>query len=437
MKVLIRVFIGRMSFAIASLILYSSFHLILTDCKASDFSRKDRQNEIIPITLSSDVQFSYLLIQKKCFPIFNKDGVKKCTSVIEYPLPWPSGNIADTHEFTYNSKGGKVFWVTGDTHDAIARVQLNGKSKFFAMPEGSIPHGVVFDRKNNLWVTLQGLGFIVRVNKYGEIVEWVDIHFKVPGTNEIINPRPHGLCLSSDGKALWFTGREGNTVGTIFLKDRSVKQFELPTPNSFPIYISPGPNDTIWCTELLGNNIVRITKEGQITEFAIPTPNSRPIGIVESPNKDVMWFSEESGHNVASITLEGNIIEYPVPKIQQNMLLASLTFDKKGNLWTQSYVSRENPIPEGFDYIIKIDRDIQYVSLRVDFLVPITYYQVPSTQTVFHRIRQGPDKNIWFTELALDGIGKVFTKHSCSNNSRKQKDLLKEKKQRQDLLQES
>jgi virginiamycin B lyase len=38
-----------------------------------------------------------------------------------------------------------------------------------------------------------------------------------------------------------------------------------------------------------------------------------------------------------------------------------------------------------------------------------TYYEVPTRKTVMHRIIQGPDKNMWFTELKSDCVGKVLT----------------------------
>jgi virginiamycin B lyase len=40
--------------------------------------------------------------------------------------------------------------------------------------------------------------------------------------------------------------------------------------------------------------------------------------------------------------------------------------------------------------------------------VPMTFYKVPSTQTVMHRIVQGPDGNMWFTELGVNKVGKVI-----------------------------
>jgi virginiamycin B lyase len=34
-------------------------------------------------------------------------------------------------------------------------------------------------------------------------------------------------------------------------------------------------------------------------------------------------------------------------------------------------------------------------------------YKVPTQKTVMHRIIQGPDKNMWFTELKSDRVGRV------------------------------
>ena len=40
--------------------------------------------------------------------------------------------------------------------------------------------------------------------------------------------------------------------------------------------------------------------------------------------------------------------------------------------------------------------------------VPITFFKVPSTQTVMHSILQGPDGNIWYTKLAVNKVGKLL-----------------------------
>jgi virginiamycin B lyase len=97
---------------------------------------------------------------------------------------------------------------------------------------------------------------------------------------------------------------------------------------------------------------------------------------------------------------------------QPNMILAGLAFDSDRNLWVQQYVDQNNPTPAnpspaGGDYVIRIDKSILTTSPADISRVPMTYYKVPSTQTVMHRILQGPDGNIWFTELGVNKVGKV------------------------------
>ncbi|HYR28992.1 MAG TPA: hypothetical protein VEU30_11040, partial [Thermoanaerobaculia bacterium] len=196
-------------------------------------------------------------------------------------------------------------------------------------------------------------------------------------------------------------------------QDGKMTTYPLATVGSVPIYVRLGGNGTMWATELVGNAIARITSDGTVTEFPIPTRNSRPIAIVPEPGSKAMWFSEEAGNRIARITPDGKITEYQLPMTQANVILAGLAFDRDGHLWVQQYVDQNaptpaNPSPSGSDFIIKIDRSIITTAPEDMHRVPITYYRVPSTQTVMHRILQGPDGNIWFTELGVNKVGKLI-----------------------------
>ena len=61
------------------------------------------------------------------------------------------------------------------------------------------------------------------------------------------------------------------------------------------------------------------------------------------------------------------------------------------------------------DHVIKIDKAIATAPAGDLSGVPITYYRTPSHDTVMHRIKQGPDGNIWFTELNTDKLGRLTT----------------------------
>ena len=352
--------------------------------------------------------------------------------VTEFPLAWPTGE-ASTHELTYNRAapaGSQVFWVTGQTHNALARVTLDGTSTFFQLPDGppggNGPHGIVFDSAGNLWVTLEFAGQIAQIDQStGAILRIIDVTLHSAGAAAPINTHPHGLGLAPDGQTLWFTGKASGTVGRIqFASDgtATVAHFALPTVGSVPIYIVAGPDKAMWCTELVGNQIARITQDGIVTEYSIPTYNSRPIAITPGPDGASMWFSEEAGNKVGRIALNpstwevASLAEFSVPMLHPNTILAALAFDSAGNLWTQAYVNPNAPYPAGADAIVMLDASIQSAPasgvtslIQVGDLsnVPVSFYEVPTLDTVMHRITQGPDGAIWFTELHADKLGRL------------------------------
>ena len=261
-------------------------------------------------------------------------------------------------------------------------------------------------------MTLEFAGQVVQVDQAtGQILKTIDVSLHSTGSPAPINTHPHGLGVAPDGVTLWFTGKATGTVGRI-AADGTVTHFALPTVGSVPIYIAAGPDGNMWCTELVGNQVARITPSGVVTEYPIPTPNSRPIGVTPGPDGHSMWFSEEAGNKIGRIdTGTGALVEYPVPLLHANTILASLAFDTTGNLWTQAYVNQNNPYPAGTDAIVKIDAVITLAPASGPTgdlsAVPVTYYEVPTQDTVMHRITQGPDGNIWFTELAADKLGRL------------------------------
>jgi virginiamycin B lyase len=151
-----------------------------------------------------------------------------------------------------------------------------------------------------------------------------------------------------------------------------------------------------------------VTPEGVVTEFAIPTFNSRPIAIVPGPDGN-MWFTEEAGSKVGRVGRDGRITEFAVPKTQPNAILAGLAFDREGNLWVQQYVDHNHPAPAGRDHLVRIDRaSLTAVPSRLS-RTHFTFYPVPTRDTVMHRVILGPDGRLWFTEMNADKVGRLTT----------------------------
>lgn len=328
-------------------------------------------------------------------------------SIVEYDLKW-TGAQHSTHELAFDPHDGAV-WVTGQNMYQVARVGTDGAVHHCTMPKNSGPHGIDFDPQGRLWVSLEFAGEIVRVGETTrpdgkcDIQQTIDVKLKVPGMAEPLNPSPHGITI--DG-TLWFTGKQIATAGVV--RGSEILNFPLATVGAVPIYLAEGPDKNIWGTELVGNKILRVSPAGAVSEFPIPTPNSRPIAIVPGPDGHSMWFSEEAGDNLARIDMDGKITEYPIPRAGMNVILAGLAFDRDGNLWTQMYAAQPNYFDD-VDHMVKLDKSVQQAPTGDLSRVPITYYRVPTKNTVMHRIKQGPDGDMWFTELNTDKLGRLFT----------------------------
>jgi virginiamycin B lyase len=338
--------------------------------------------------------------------------------VTEYHLNYPSNPTSgSTHEIVDDPANDNSYWITGMSMDYVVHYYGNtNTAQYFAMPMGSMPHGIVFDPRGDLWVSLEYAGQVVKLDQAtGAILVSVDVNIQASPSSPVpLNPHPHAIAIGADGVTIWFTGKNTSTVGKInpvngvITSASTVTHYNLPTVAATPIYLELGTDGNIWGTELTGNNIFRVTPTGTVTEFAIPTYNSRPIAIKVGPAGDpYLWFTEEAGNNIGKISYSGVIEEFPVPKSQSNSILAGFAFDAQGNLWTQSYVNQNNLPPTGPDYIVRMGNTILNAPNGDISSVLVTRYQAESEGTVFHRIILGDDGDMWFTELALNNIGKV------------------------------
>src|SRR5439155_24402895 len=93
---------------------------------------------------------------------------------------------------------------------------------------------------------------------------------------------------------------------------QSIREFTVPTANSWPVSITAGSDGNLWFTESLGNNIGQITPLGVITEYPVPTANSSPGFITAGPEGN-LWFTEILGNNIRRVTPTGSITEFAIP----------------------------------------------------------------------------------------------------------------------------
>ena len=191
-------------------------------------------------------------------------------------------------------------------------------------------------------------------------------------------------------------------VGKISADGKAVN-FALATPDALPIYIAAGPDGNMWFTELTGNNIGRVTAAGDVKEFEILTKAASDCNRARSVRRRDVVFRR--GRQQASrASTWGNITEFPVPKRRPTRSLRDLLSTPKEILWVQQYVDQNNPEPARPDHIIKIGKSILKAA-RADKLLSRLRRADPQDRDAPHH--QGPDKNMWFTELKSDRVGRV------------------------------
>ena len=281
-----------------------------------------------------------------------------------------------------------------------------------------------------------------------------------------INTRQHGFCFDAECENIWFTGKLTNTVGRIGIDGatESLQHFQLPTLGAVPIYVALGPDKNVWGTCLANSIVFRVTtgKNPVVDEMTINklAKDHRPIAIKPDPRDDsqFMWFSNEAGHSICRLDTKAFekevsalstkdktgkcqcsvgcktvyvgsnfvarvITEFPVPKINRNMKLAGIAISEEGIIWTQSYMDpAENLIENLPDYILRLrfnehdptsthnKKPGARISPVVNMTgIPIDYFELPTKNTVLHRIALAPDEEetVWFTELQSDRLGTI------------------------------
>jgi virginiamycin B lyase len=292
-------------------------------------------------------------------------------TIHEFDLPDKAGS---THELALGPDGD--VWVTQQTQAKLVRVTPTGALRFYSLPAGSGPHGIAFDRRGHLWITLEFRDAIAELSRSGHILHEYSI--------SQAGAHPHGLAIARDG-SVWWTGKMGNVIGRLNPRTGTMRLFRLPHPDSTPIYIAQGC-DGMYFTELTGSRIGRITSKGRITEYPTPTPDARPIAV--APRDCRVWFSEETGHHFGVLAPKtGRMIEYPLPGRDDE--LASLAFDGSGRLWLE-FVSP--------DAIGLVEPNLS-----------VKEFPLPTQHALLHRIILGPGGNMWFTELHSDKVGYITT----------------------------
>ncbi len=234
-----------------------------------------------------------------------------------------------------------------------------------------------------------------------------------------------------------------SNVAATFAPTPTFYQFSIPVAANRPQWIAQGSDGNMWFTENPGGKVARITPAGVVTEFTVPTANAQPQMIVGASDGN-LWFTEFSTtpppgtSKVAKVTTTGTFTEFGTlfaPPPPDNPL--GLVDRGDGNIWyvangssrvgfqgISSGVAGETSIPTAnsgpFGIATAPDNNLYYTESAVDKIGRIANLFTAQSEisltagTVPEAIVRGPDGNLWFTENGVGKIGRLSPNSSFS-----------------------
>jgi streptogramin lyase len=192
--------------------------------------------------------------------------------------------------------------------------------------------------------------------------------------------QPFAITVGPDG-ALWFTDPGSGRIGRI----TTAGAFTEYIVENAPWQIAAGPDGALWFT-LVDNvryTVGRITTAGETTYFAWGTNYWN--GITVGPD-GALWLTsaaDSSSGTIARLTTAGAFTVYPVPGDDNQQM----TTGPDGALWFTSYTQIG----------------------RITTAGAVTWYSLPTPNSVAEGIAAGPDGALWFVEHAGNNVGRITT----------------------------
>jgi streptogramin lyase len=156
----------------------------------------------------------------------------------------------------------------------------------------------------------------------------IGIERDAPGTASKLYPvdgYPYQIIAGPDND-LWFTQVLGNEIGRMNLAGEVIAEYPLAGSDSIfeagagPYSLALGPESSIYFTEQRLGRIGRISASGELREIAITPPTGLPTGLslrpqprfITSGGEGNMWFTDPGTEAVGRVTPAGEVSEYPI-----------------------------------------------------------------------------------------------------------------------------
>jgi streptogramin lyase len=290
---------------------------------------------------------------------------------------------------------GASVWVTdpyggpAPYSGQIFRVDATGglSGTFVPAAEASVPNFITRGPDGRMW-TADFDGTLMRAGGDGV--------FAKVGPNGYAH---NGLAVGPDGN-VWYVSITGGTntgqVGFIDPTTLAASDFDIPTADSHPEEITPGPPsdpNSMWFTEQSADRIGRVdTITHQVTDYGGLSAGARPNGIVVGSD-GALWFAEYGVGKIGRIEpITHQVTEYGAPGELDGP--DRMTVAPGGRIWFTLFNAS------------KIGSFIPGPNPTFD-LIP-----TPSPSAQPSGITVGPDGHVWFAEYNNHAVARIDRSYS-------------------------
>lgn len=264
------------------------------------------------------------------------------------PAPGPDGNIYiavmhgnkiarfDTHTQTFHEwdlpsgakphgllvdRRGQV-WYTGNGNGTIGHLDpATGKVVEHQAPSGGDPHTLVIDDQGVIWFTVQGGNRIGRLDtQSGAISE-----FKTAG-------HPYGLALDKAGN-VWFCQIGAGKLGKLDPRTGTISALTLES-GSRPRRMAAAPDGALWVTLYGTGKLLRVDPVAAkvVQAYALPGgPQSGPYAVTVD-GAGIVWANEFATDTIVRLDPQtGQIRTFPLPA--KDVGVRKMSLDAAGRLW--------------------------------------------------------------------------------------------------------
>lgn len=205
----------------------------------------------------------------------------------------------------------------------------------------------------------------------------------------IPNSRPHDPAVGPDG-ALWYTAQEANAIGRLDPSTGSIRQFALTTPHSGPHGLVADREGNIWFTANSAGYLGKLDpRSGSVTEYKISdargadphTPAIAPDGRV--------WFTVQQGNTVGVLDPASGAIklaDVPTP----HALPYGMVIDGKGVPYFCEF---------GSNRIARVDPTT----------MQLHEFVLPAASARPRRLALATDSTIYYSDFARGYLGRLDT----------------------------